>query len=211
MKARVVGASVSAKVLRAACTKADVPAKDVRTVGARAWVELPGEQRDGMLARLAETLATGLMVIDVDVPEAAASDPAVPASVAAGVQASRATYRGVEEDVSEEARQLVQTGRVPAAAGPSELAWALTGDPSASGSAEEQWANALVDKLVADGALELRGSERPLAGLAQVLQTPGRDLGDRLLADLIDSPTIDEVFADADQLAAAARATKPKR
>jgi len=204
MRATVVGASVSAKVLRAACTKADVPAKDVRTVGARAWVELPSEQRDGVLARLAETLATGLMVIDVDVP-----DPAVPAPAAEGVQASRATYRGVEEDVSEEARQLVQTGRV--SAGASELAWALTGDPSASGSAEEQWANALVDKLVADGALELRGSERPLAGLAQVLQTPGRDLGDRLLADLIDSPAIDEVFADADQLAAAARATKPKR
>jgi hypothetical protein len=67
MKATVVGANVPAKTLRAACVKAEVPAKDVRTVGPRAWVELPQDTRDAMLARLAESLATGLMVIDVEV------------------------------------------------------------------------------------------------------------------------------------------------
>lgn len=198
MKATVVGATVPAKALRAACAKAELSAKDVRVVGARAWVELPHEARDAVLARLAEALATGLMVVDVTVSGDSLS-------------ASRATYRGVEEDVSEEARQLVQ-GRDRV--GASEVAWALVGDADgaapAQSSSEEQWALALVDKLVADGLVELRGSQRPTGGLAQILQNPGRDLGDRLLAELIDSPAIDEVFADADQLAAAARATRKR-
>jgi hypothetical protein len=198
MKATVVGATVPAKALRAACAKADLSPKDVRVVGARAWVELPHETRDAVLARLAEALATGLMVVDVTVSEG-------------GLSASRATYRGVEEDVSDEARQLV-VGRDRV--GASEVAWALVGDADgaapAQSSAEEQWAHALVDKLVADGLVELRGTQRPTGGLAQILQNPGRDVGDRLLAELIDSPAIDEVFADADQLAAAARATRKR-
>lgn len=203
MKATVVGATVPAKALRAACAKADVSTKDVRVVGSRAWVELPADGRDAVLARLADALATGLMVIDVDVADAGGE----------GLQASRATYRGVEEDITEEARQLLQGGRLVGGAGASELAWALIGDGgrASAASGEEQWAQALFDKLLADGAVELRGTERPIAGLAQILGTSGRDLGERLLAELIDSTAIDEVFADADQLAAAARATRPKR
>jgi hypothetical protein len=203
MKATVVGANVPAKTLRAACVKAEVPAKDVRTVGPRAWVEVPQETRDVMLARLAEVLATGLMVIDVELAEDGT------------LAASRSTYRGVEEDVTEEARGLAQErdGRVATA---SALAWALIGDddsvPSpADSNVEDQWAHALFAKLIADGAIELRGGQPPVGVLAHVLQSPGRDLGDRLLAELIDSTAIDEVFADADQLAAAARATRPRR
>ena len=101
MRATVVGANVPAKTLRAACVKADVPAKDVRTVGPRAWVEVPQDTRDAMLARLAEALATGLMVIDVEV----GGDGAL--------SASRSTYRGVEEDVTEEARSLAQSNDAP--------------------------------------------------------------------------------------------------
>jgi hypothetical protein len=140
------------------------------------------------------------MVIDADVSDA-------------DIQASRATYRGVEEDVTDEARQLVQSGGVAADA--SALAWALIGDVDAASPAqsnlEEQWAQALFDKLITDGSIELRDKRPSVAGLARILEAPGRDLGDRLLAELIDSTAIDEVFADADQLASAARATRPKR
>ena len=45
MKATIVGATVPAKTLRAACLKADVPTKDVRMIGPRAWVELPHDGR----------------------------------------------------------------------------------------------------------------------------------------------------------------------
>jgi hypothetical protein len=199
MKTTVVGATVPAKALRAACVKAEVPSKDVRVVGARSWVELPTDGRDTLLARLAETLATGLMVIDVDV------------SGADAIQASRSTYRGVEEDVTEEARQLVEAGRLPPDASASGIAWALIGSDGTVGGGDEQWAQALFDKLIADGTVELRGTQRPTGLVAPILANSGRDLGDRLLATLIDSTAIDEVFADADQLAAAARATKPKR
>lgn len=205
MRSTVVGATVPAKALRAACAKAEVSTKDVRVVGARAWVELPPDKRDDVLARLADTLATGLMVVDVEMtgPEGE------------GLQASRATYRGVEEDVTEEVRQLLTGGEVRGGDVTSKLAWALIGngdDPSpAQSNLEQQWAQALFDKLIADGSIELRATHPPVSGLAHVLQTPGRDLGDRLLAELIDSTAIDEVFADADQLAAAARATRPKR
>ena len=96
--------------------------------------------------------------------------------------------------------------------GPPEPSQGGTPAPAES-NVEEEWAQALVDKLVADGAIELRGTSThaPVGKVAHVLQTPGRDLGDRLLAELIDSTAIDEVFADAEQLAAAARATRPKR
>jgi hypothetical protein len=185
-----------------------VSSKDVRVVGPRAWVELPHDTRDTVLARLADVLATGLMVIDVELPGAQGE----------GLQASRATYRGVEEDVTEEAKQLFTERLAGARDGvkASELAWALIGDsdgaPSpAESNVEEEWAQALVDKLVADGLIELRERHTPVSRVAHLLQTPGRDLGDRLLAELIDSTAIDEVFADADQLAAAARVTRPKR
>lgn len=212
MKATVVGVGVPAKTLRAACAKAEVPSKDVRVIGARTWVAVPGEARDAMLARLAEALGTGLMVVDVDLPSGASD---------AGLQASRATYRGVEEDVTAEARALLHErlagGRAldPDAAA-RELAWALVGDRegvavAADGNAEEQWAQSLLDRLVAEGSIELHGEGSPVAAVAAVLQSPGRDLGDRLLAELIDSAAVDEVFADADQLATLARATRPKR
>src|SRR5688500_1923562 len=96
MRATVVGATVPAKTLRAACARAEVSSKDVRVARPRAWVEVPHASRDAVLARLAEALATGLMVIDVDLPAGGE-----------GMQASRATYRGVEEDVTAEAKQLL--------------------------------------------------------------------------------------------------------
>lgn len=207
MRATVVGATVPAKVLRAACARAEVSGKDVRVVGPRAWVELPQEVRDAVLVRLAESLAIGLMVIDVDIPDG-------PTSLAA----SRATYRGVEEDITAEAKDLLPSLKPNAAA--TDIAWALVGDRDGDGTpapaesnVEQEWAQALVDKLVADGLVELRGTgtHPPVGPIARVLHSPGRDLGDRLLSELIDSTAIDEVFADADQLAAAARATRPKR
>ena len=214
MKATIVGATVPAKTLRAACLKADVPTKDVRMIGPRAWVELPHDGRDAVLARLAESLTVGLMVIDVDLPAGARGE---------GLSASRATYRGVEADISEEARKLLDERLADPAAKPlddagaaSQLAWALVGDADDAASpaepqVEEQWATALIGKLVGDGLIELRGTHTPISQLAHVLQTPGRDLGERLLASLIDSTAIDEVFADAEQLATLARATRPKR
>jgi hypothetical protein len=208
MRATVVGATVPAKTLRAACAKAEVSSKDVRVVGPRAWVQLPHDTRDAVLARLADTLATGLMVIDVDLP-----------ADGEALSASRSTYRGVEEDISAEARELLEgrlaDKRVDGAAA-SELAWALIGDSDgtatpAEATTEDQWAQALVDKLVADGLIELRGAQHsPVGRVAQLLQNPGRDLGDRLLAELIDSTAVDEVFADADQLAAAAKITRKR-
>jgi hypothetical protein len=198
MKATVVGATVPAKSLRAACVKADVPTKDVRVVGTRSWVEIPPDGRDALLARLAEALATGMMVIDVDVVSADA------------MQASRGTYRGVEEDITPEIRQLVEAGRLSPNADAIGIAWALVGDEGGVGG-DDGWAQAFFDKLIADGSVELRGQQRPTGLVAPILANPGRDIGERLLAALIDSTAIDEVFADADQLAAAARATKPKR
>lgn len=203
-----------AKALRAACVKGDVAVKDVRVVGPRTWVEVPTEMRDALLARLAESLATGLMVIDVDVPAGIHGG---------GLQASRATYRGVEEDVTEEARKLLQEWlaegsgrRLHEDTAARDLAWALIGDSDtatspAEANAEEQWAQALLDKLVGAGSIELRGNTPPISRLAHVLESPGKDLGDRLLAELIDSTAVDEVFADADELAKVARETKPRR
>src|SRR5688500_6809016 len=123
MKATVVGAAVPAKTLRAACARVSVASKDVRTIGTRAWVELPLETRDRNLAALAEALGIGLMVIEVDMPAGLRGD---------GLVASRATYRGVEEDVTQEAKVIVQ-GWLAGGARPSfgdetaatELAWAL--------------------------------------------------------------------------------------
>ncbi|HEY5920429.1 MAG TPA: hypothetical protein VIV11_02105 [Kofleriaceae bacterium] len=215
MKATVVGATVPAKALRAACAKAEVSSKDVRVVGPRAWVELPHATRDAMLARLADLLSTGMMVIDVEMPMGARGE---------GLMASRATYRGVEEDVTEEARSLLHEWLADAPGtgfdedvAASELAWALIGEDDGAQSpaqpnVEEQWAQALLDKLVTDGLIELRGKQPPpLRRIATILEQPGRELGDRLLAELIDSTAVDEVFADADQLATTARATRPKR
>jgi hypothetical protein len=210
MRVTVVGATVPAKTLRAACAKAEVASKDVRVVGPRAWVQLPSDARDATLARLAEALATGLMVIDVDLATGGDS-----------ISASRSTYRGVEEDISSEARELLDARR---AAGKrsdddlaaSELAWALIGaadgvSTPAEPSSEDLWAQALVDKLVADGLIELRSTDHtPVGRVSQILQSPGRDLGDRLLAELIDSTAVDEVFADADQLSAAAKITRKR-
>lgn len=214
MKATVVGANVPAKALRAACAKADVPAKDVRVVGPRAWVELPQDARDAVLSRLAEALATGLLVIDVDVPAGSRGE---------ALTASRATYKGVEEDVTAEAKEIVQGWLAEGAGGgfdddaaASDLAWALIGDSDsttspAEANAEELWATALLDKLIAAGSIELRGNQPPINRLAHVLESPGKDLGDRLLAELIDSTAVDEVFADADEIAKVARETKPRR
>lgn len=203
MRVIAVGASVPAKALRSACARAEVQPLDVRTVGSRAWAELAPENRDAQLARIAGTLGTGLMVIDVELPNP---------SDGAALQASRATYRGVEEDVSDDARTLLAQ-RFAGQATARDLAWALVSatEGGAEANVEEQWAQALVERLAADGSIELRSPHTHVVGLAQVLQNPGRDLGDRLLAELIDSTAIDEVFADADQLAAAARATRPKR
>lgn len=215
MRATVVGATVPAKTLRAACAKAEVSSKDVRVVGPRAWVELPQDGRDATLARLADVLATGLMVIDVDLPTGPRGE---------GLSASRATYKGVEEDISAEARDLLHEWLADSAgkqvdenSAASEIAWKLIGDTEngsapAESSVEDQWAQVLLDKLVADGALELKPAQQPpISRVAHVLQNPGKDLGDRLLALLIDSTAVDEVFADAADLAAAARATRPKR
>ena len=214
MKATVVGANVPAKTLRAACARAEVSGRDVRVIGPRAWVELPEDRRDSVLVRLADSLATGLMVIDVELPLGTRGD---------GLTASRATYKGVEEDISEEAKQLLRewlsdTSRdaLDEDAAASELAWALIGEGDgeqspAQPNVEETWAQALIAKLLADGALELRGEHPPIRKLAHVLENPGRALGERLLAELIESPAIDEVFADAEQIAAAARATRPRR
>ena len=214
MKATVVGANIPAKALRAACAKADVPAKDVRVVGPRAWVELPQGARDAVLSRLAEALATGLLVIDVDVPGGGRGE---------GLTASRATYKGVEEDVTAEAKEIVQGWLADGTRGgfdedvaARDLAWALIGDSDsatspAEANAEELWATALLDKLIAAGSIELRGAYPPINRLAHVLESPGKDLGDRLLAELIDSTAIDEVFADADEIAKVARETKPRR
>ena len=213
MKATIVGAAVPAKTLRAACAKTDVPTKDVRTIGTRTWVLLPGERPDSMLPGLAEALGTGMMVIEVDVPAGARGD---------GLVASRATYRGVEEDVTQEAREALRkwtaeharTGFDDVTAA-SDVAWALieadreTNPPSSN--VEDVWAQALFDRLLGAGSIELRGKHSPVASIAQVLQNPGRDLGARLLSELIDSTAIDEVYADADELARIARETRPKR
>jgi hypothetical protein len=218
MRVTVVGATVPAKTLRAACAKAEVASKDVRVVGPRAWVQLPVDARDATLSRLAEALATGLMVIDVDL--AAGGD---------SIAASRSTFRGVEEDISSEARELLDGRRaagkrvdddgaasVDGDGAASELAWALIGaadgaSTPAEPTTEDLWAQALVDKLVADGMIELRGTDHtPVGRVSQILQSPGRDLGDRLLAELIDSTAVDEVFADADQLSAAAKITRKR-
>src|SRR5262245_20607160 len=144
MKATVVGATVPAKTLRTACARVDLPSKDVRVVGPRAWVYVPPALRDAVLAKLADTLGTGLMVIDVDLSAGGEA-----------LQASRATYRGVEEDVTGEARELLAdvAGRaIDEAAMATALAWGLVGDADATAApaeanAEEQWAQALVDKL----------------------------------------------------------------
>jgi hypothetical protein len=214
MKATVVGAAVPAKTLRAACARAEVPAKDVRTVGTRAWVELPPDARDAMLARLADVLSTGFMVIEVDMPAGLRGD---------GIVASRATYRGVEEDITNDAKKILggwlaegSGRRVEEDVAASQLAWALIeGDGvetnPAESNIEEIWAQTLIDQLVAAGSLELRSKQLPINRVAHILQNPGRDLGNRLLAELIDSPAVDEVFADADDLARVARETKPKR
>lgn len=214
MKATVVGANVPAKALRAACARAEVSAKDVRVVGPRAWVELPHDTRDAVLSRLADALATGLLVIDVELPQGGRGE---------GLMASRATYKGVEEDVTQEAKEILQGWLSDGSGGgfdenvaASELAWALIGDSDsttspAEANAEEQWATALLDKLVAAGSIELRGNLPPVNRLAHVLESPGKDLGERLLAELIDSTAVDEVFADADEIARVARETKPRR
>ena len=216
MKATVVGAAVPAKTLRAACARVSVPSKDVRTIGTRAWVELPLDTRDRMLAALAEALGIGLMVIEVEMPAGMRGD---------GLLASRATYRGVEEDVTQEAKGILHDW-LNNSAGPgfdeelaaTELAWALIQDDSkgagtspAESNVEDVWAQALFDKLIATGKLEMRSQHAPITKLAFVLQSPGRELGNRLLDALIDAPAVDEVFADAEELAQVARETKPKR
>lgn len=202
MNATVIGAAISEDALRAACARSDVPPADVRVIAGRTWVELPQDARDAVLARLGKELAVTMHVIRVEVG-------------AEGVHATRSTHGGVEDDVSEDARALQARG-----IGDAQLAWALIDE--AEGKAkpaeprnEAAWAKALLDRLVSQGAIELRGDASPVGELAEVLQYAGRDVEDwlagRLFEKLMSSSAVDEVFIDATELVAIARQTRPRK
>ena len=202
MNATVIGAAISEDALRAACARSDVPPTDVRVIAGRTWVELPNDVRDVVLARLGKELAVTMHVIRVDVGDQ-------------GVHATRSTHGGVEDDVTADARALQSRG-----IGDAQLAWALIdeaeGKPrEAEPRSEKEWAKALLDKLLADGSVELRGQASPVDELAQVLQYAGRDveewLATRLFDKLMSSAAVDEVFVDANELAAVAKQTRPRK
>jgi hypothetical protein len=202
MNATVIGAAISEDALRAACARSDVPPADVRVIAGRTWVELPHDVRDTVLARLGKELAVTMHVIRVDVSEG-------------GVRATRSTHGGVEDDVSEDARALQARG-----IGDAQLAWALIDEAEgkakpAEPRGEQAWAQALLERLVADGSIELTAGATPIDELAQVLQYAGRDVEDwlasRLFEKLMSSSAVDEVFIDANELVAVARQTRPRK
>ena len=103
-----------------------------------------------------------------------------------------------------------------------DLAWVLLENqelrvgaaPASTASAEDArdpWAVALAEHLVSTKAIELSGTELPVAEIEDVLgiETNVDSLGERLLDALIDSAYVDEVFVDAEALESAARATVP--
>jgi hypothetical protein len=98
-----------------------------------------------------------------------------------------------------------------------DIAWELAADEAAdtteagTPNLEDRWAAALLAHLLDDGAVELRGKRRPTSDLAHQLQfADSKNLGQRLLDALVSSTSVDEVFAEADALAEAARLTRPK-
>jgi hypothetical protein len=77
---------------------------------------------------------------------------------------------------------------------------AIAREVSPAGGAHE--AVALVSYLVGRGLLELAGPMVPVArALVPLLSDVGDDIGDKLEATLLDLDEVDELFADADELA----------
>ena len=95
------------------------------------------------------------------------------------------------------------------------LAWALVDLTSGamddrSECFEDRWADALVERLVQTGGIELRGKLKPNGEIAHHLQEADDDgFAEWLLGILVESTAIAEVFVDEQQLEEALRETRP--
>jgi hypothetical protein len=199
MRVRLVGASVTATALRAAlraCGLAAVAAP--RKQAAVTWVEL-GDVADASLVDLARRLHAPLTVVEV----------------ALGSRGARArSFTLSDERVDGEREHAVR-----AAVDASVLAWQVVDrlgepapQPTPPDDRPERWAANLLDRLIDAGKLELeRPGKRPDDRVTRELRRDDDSLGERLLAALVGSPMVAEVYLDEVELAAVAHRCRPKR
>lgn len=216
MKVTVLGAKVPAAVMSAAFQRilGRLPTQ-LREQAGRAWGELPIDVRDVEVISLARQLPTPVTLVEVEMTLGGRGQ-----GLAAG---RRELPDGPSVDLSSDATDLLHEWLADAPGGAfdeddaaAELAWELIGEevtpPDAEPSTlQELWARALIQRLVGEGAIELRGRRLPMAAVVEVLDEPfAATLGRRLLDALVDAVEVEEVFIDAEGLDALAHETKPQ-
>jgi hypothetical protein len=225
VKATVVG-RVPQEVLKRAVAGIADPDAELRTSGGTCWVQLPADVSRAALDRIHAAVGGELVVIEVE--------------LGLGMRGSDAhgtryvLPRGNREDLTEDVRETIHAWREDSPDGgfdedvyATELAWeyidaddnkAKLNPDAPVANLEDRWAMAAIAKLVEDGAIEVAGKMLPVPQLAARLASRvaddgdvPEDLGAWLLDLLVDSPAVEEVFADAETLVAALRATRPSR
>lgn len=216
MRATIVGAPVSPAALESALASL-LPGGHHMRRGSATWVALPLDVRRDVVERLSASLGVELVVVEVEMSLGGRG---------ADVMAGRrfVPSRGPEEDLTEDARELLHEWTADAEGGLDEdqvvldLAWDLIDDEGRAREEdscdeeafEDRWANALVARLVATGELELRGKLKPNGQVAHHLQdADDSGFGARLLEVLISCTAVAEVYADENALEVALRETRP--
>ena len=211
----IAGTTVGARELRAALERVVPEHLGIERRGKRWWVILPDVRR-ATLDALATELGGDTAVVEVEMPLGGRGSDLF-------AQRYRLPSQEDALDLSEDAREILhdwisEGGGFDEDEAALQLAWELIDEDDEAPattedtkSFEDRWAEALVQHLVDTGAMELRSKHRPNTDVAHELQFGDEELGSRLLAALVASTSVDEIFVDEDELMRAARATRPRR
>ncbi len=227
MKATVAGGATEPE-LRAALRKVLPGDHEIRVIEGRAYAALPVSIGEATLAELQRTIATPLTIVEVAMALGGRGH-----DLTAG---TRVLPGPEDEDLTDSAREILHEWLADGSGAgfdedetAFELAFGLLGDadegppaPAIEGTpVEEVWAHRLLDKLIADQAIEMRSKRRPVSLIARHLEplledddhAPEElaDLGAALLDELVRADAVDEVFVDEQALIEAVRATRPPR
>lgn len=235
MKVLLVG-GVREAALRSALASASPGDHPLHDRNKLAWVALP-DATDAMLAALQAAVGGPLTILEVTVGEkSTASKRALPAGKDKPIDLSKTAREildswgpidpesGVTEadrarDVALALAEDIQPPPPPAAV-PTGKGGGMPLKRKGTGGPREKpmhavWAEALLDHLTRSEGIEL-GGDPPIGRVAGLLMKHDIDnalpanFGTTLLDFLVDDPSVEEVFADEDALAAIARNTRPK-
>jgi hypothetical protein len=197
----------------------------LRQNAGRAWAQFENVN-SSVLQALTEKLRCEVVVVEVEM-DASGKGGGLLASQHVLAIGPSGPERRDERDLSEQADETLHEWRADAQGGfnegeaATELAWALVENldtdertaPAVKLSLEDRWAQALLDKLVTSKSIELKPRrELPVEWVAHWLAwSDDDDLGERVFNALMESPLVEEVYADADDLAKLVRTTRPKK